>query len=306
MSTGCTRVPRARRRTGRAGSGDAPGSDRSNTSHQEHHDGKGPDPASHEGGDRHEGRRSSHTRRTDRSAIESSRHRTRSHRNRSRRFKNARRSCRCHGRPPAESSAATPGSKAEFRVFIFFLQLRETLHGGRIYVFTILVLLTWAIWCLKAQLSRRYRPWTDPHDDDRVGRRPRRRRARRAVPRGPRPDHRAEPAPGDRRHQRAAEREAREGLRRVPGRRVDVDRDPRQAQRDQRGAAQVHRRGRRPRRQRHDLDAGHARRADEAVRGRARSAASPPTSGSSTTTATSSPAGRTGWRTSGSSTRCPR
>lgn len=49
-------------------------------------------------------------------------------------------------------------------MFIFFLQLRETLHGGRIYVFTILVLLTWAIWCLKAHLSRRYRPWTDPHE----------------------------------------------------------------------------------------------------------------------------------------------
>ena len=49
-------------------------------------------------------------------------------------------------------------------MFIFFLQLRETLHGGRIYVFTVLVLLTWAIWFVKAHLSRRYRPWTDPHD----------------------------------------------------------------------------------------------------------------------------------------------
>ena len=36
------------------------------------------------------------------------------------------------------------------RVFIFFLQLRETLHGGRVYVFTVLVLVTWVLWCLKA------------------------------------------------------------------------------------------------------------------------------------------------------------
>jgi hyaluronan synthase len=48
-------------------------------------------------------------------------------------------------------------------VFIFFLQLRETLHGGRVYVFTILVLFTWALWCLKATISRRYRPWTEDY-----------------------------------------------------------------------------------------------------------------------------------------------
>lgn len=44
-------------------------------------------------------------------------------------------------------------------MFIFFLQLRETLHGGRLYVFTVLILLTWALWGLKAWLSRRYVPW---------------------------------------------------------------------------------------------------------------------------------------------------
>lgn len=49
-------------------------------------------------------------------------------------------------------------------MFIFFLQLRETLHGGRVYVFTILILVTWTIWCLKAWLSRRYRPWTDSYE----------------------------------------------------------------------------------------------------------------------------------------------
>jgi len=45
-------------------------------------------------------------------------------------------------------------------VFIFFLQVRETLHGGRVYVFSVLVALTWALWALKCLLSRRYRPWT--------------------------------------------------------------------------------------------------------------------------------------------------
>lgn len=45
-------------------------------------------------------------------------------------------------------------------MFIFFLQVRETLHGGRVYVFSVLVALTWALWALKCVLSRRYRPWT--------------------------------------------------------------------------------------------------------------------------------------------------
>ncbi len=49
-------------------------------------------------------------------------------------------------------------------MFIFFLQLRETLHGGRIYVFTILVLITWVMWCVKASLSRRYQPWTAEYE----------------------------------------------------------------------------------------------------------------------------------------------
>ncbi len=44
-------------------------------------------------------------------------------------------------------------------MFIFFLQLRETLHGGRLYVFTVLVALTWVLWLVKLHLSRRYQPW---------------------------------------------------------------------------------------------------------------------------------------------------
>jgi len=48
-------------------------------------------------------------------------------------------------------------------VFIFFLQLRDTLHGGRLYVFSILVALTWVLWAIKLRLSRRYAPWVGEH-----------------------------------------------------------------------------------------------------------------------------------------------
>ncbi len=44
-------------------------------------------------------------------------------------------------------------------MFIFFLQLRDTLNGGRLYVFTVLVAMTWALWAIKVRLSRRYQPW---------------------------------------------------------------------------------------------------------------------------------------------------
>ena len=48
-------------------------------------------------------------------------------------------------------------------MFIFFLQLRDTLHGGRLYTFTVLVALTWALWLVKLSLSRRYQPWVADH-----------------------------------------------------------------------------------------------------------------------------------------------
>lgn len=47
-------------------------------------------------------------------------------------------------------------------MFVFILQLRETLHGGRLYVFSLVVLFTWGLWCIKVVLSRRYRPWSAP------------------------------------------------------------------------------------------------------------------------------------------------
>jgi len=49
-------------------------------------------------------------------------------------------------------------------LFIFFLQLRDTLHGGRLYVFSILVALTWVLWAIKLRLSRRYTPWVGEHE----------------------------------------------------------------------------------------------------------------------------------------------
>ena len=49
-------------------------------------------------------------------------------------------------------------------MFIFFLQLRDTLHGGRLYVFSILVALTWVLWAIKLRLSRRYTPWVGEHE----------------------------------------------------------------------------------------------------------------------------------------------
>ncbi len=102
--------------------------------------------------------------------------------------------------------------------------------------------------------------------DEGLRRHPCRRRTRGAVPRGPRPHHGTAPPPDDRRHQRPPQRQARASLRGVPRGRLDVDRGPRQAQRDRRGAQALHRRDRGARRQRHALDRRHPHRAREAVR----------------------------------------
>jgi len=49
-------------------------------------------------------------------------------------------------------------------MFIALLQLRHTFHThGRLYLFSAFVLLTWAVWLVKAVISRRYRPWTEPY-----------------------------------------------------------------------------------------------------------------------------------------------
>jgi len=49
-------------------------------------------------------------------------------------------------------------------VFIGLLQLRHSIEEhSRLYLFSVFVLLTWAVWLVKVVLSRRYRPWTAPH-----------------------------------------------------------------------------------------------------------------------------------------------
>jgi hyaluronan synthase len=48
-------------------------------------------------------------------------------------------------------------------VFVFLLQVRDTLENHRIYLFTIFIALVWTVWCRKVQLSRRYRPVTTPY-----------------------------------------------------------------------------------------------------------------------------------------------
>lgn len=44
-------------------------------------------------------------------------------------------------------------------VFVFLLQLRDSIASHRIYLFTIFVALVWVIWAMKVRLSRRYRPY---------------------------------------------------------------------------------------------------------------------------------------------------
>ena len=49
-------------------------------------------------------------------------------------------------------------------MFIALLQIRNTVQEhAHLYLFTIFVLLTWALWVIKVVLSRRYHPWTEPH-----------------------------------------------------------------------------------------------------------------------------------------------
>jgi hyaluronan synthase len=48
-------------------------------------------------------------------------------------------------------------------MFIGLLQLRESLQEhAHVYLFSVFVLLTWAVWLLKVTLSRHYEPWTEP------------------------------------------------------------------------------------------------------------------------------------------------
>ncbi|TAK70945.1 MAG: glycosyltransferase [Actinomycetota bacterium] len=50
-------------------------------------------------------------------------------------------------------------------MFVFLLQLRQTItQDDMLYLFSVFCLLVWFLWILKVVLSRRYRPWTEPHD----------------------------------------------------------------------------------------------------------------------------------------------
>lgn len=49
------------------------------------------------------------------------------------------------------------------RVLVFLLQVRDTIVSHRVYLFSIFVVLVWAVWCRKWQLSRRYRPFLADH-----------------------------------------------------------------------------------------------------------------------------------------------
>lgn len=44
-------------------------------------------------------------------------------------------------------------------MFVFLLQLRDTVLNHHVYLFTVFVLLVWAVWFRKARLSKMYRPW---------------------------------------------------------------------------------------------------------------------------------------------------
>ncbi len=48
-------------------------------------------------------------------------------------------------------------------MFVFLLQIRDTLSHHRVYLFTIFVVLVWIIWARKVQLSRRYQPYVAEH-----------------------------------------------------------------------------------------------------------------------------------------------
>ena len=50
-------------------------------------------------------------------------------------------------------------------MFVFLLQLRAWMHGYShdFYLFAVFTALVWGLWSLKMILSRRYRPWTEPH-----------------------------------------------------------------------------------------------------------------------------------------------
>lgn len=49
-------------------------------------------------------------------------------------------------------------------MFVFLLMLRHAIvENGQLFLFAVFVAVVWALWIVKVVLSRRYRPWTEPH-----------------------------------------------------------------------------------------------------------------------------------------------
>ena len=50
-------------------------------------------------------------------------------------------------------------------MFVFLLMLRHAfVEDGRLFLFAVFSAIVWGLWLLKIFLSRRYRPWTAPHE----------------------------------------------------------------------------------------------------------------------------------------------
>ncbi|GAB2682794.1 hyaluronan synthase HasA [Thalassiella azotivora] len=50
-------------------------------------------------------------------------------------------------------------------MFVFLLMLRHAIvEDGQLFLFAVFVGVVWGLWALKVVLSRRYQPWTEPHD----------------------------------------------------------------------------------------------------------------------------------------------
>jgi hyaluronan synthase len=66
---------------------------------------------------------------------------------------------------PGDADVPTPlPPRKVVKMFVFLLQVRDTIETHRIYLFTIFIVLVWAVWLRKVQLSRWYEPYQSDHD----------------------------------------------------------------------------------------------------------------------------------------------
>lgn len=66
---------------------------------------------------------------------------------------------------PALGGQSGPHGGGGFLLFIYLLQVREALRGrpGVLVGFAVLATMVWAMWLFKVLVSKKYRPWTEPH-----------------------------------------------------------------------------------------------------------------------------------------------